>query len=87
MTAIYRAHLTVPGVPAAVLGKAKDSVAVAAHIGGPVAAKADTAFIDGVHIALYTAAGAGRPGRGRRLPAAVPPHPQATYSGHQPRDR
>jgi EmrB/QacA subfamily drug resistance transporter len=58
MTAIYRAHLTVPGVPAAVLGKAKDSVAVAAHIGGPVAAKADTAFIDGVHIALYTAAGA-----------------------------
>jgi EmrB/QacA subfamily drug resistance transporter len=58
MTAIYRAHLAVPGVPAAVLGQAKDSVAVAAHIGGPVAAKADTAFIDGVHAALYTAAGA-----------------------------
>ena len=44
--------------PAAVLGEARDSVAVAAHIGGPVAAQADTAFIDGVHIALYTAAGA-----------------------------
>ena len=58
MTAIYRTHLTVPGVPAAVLDKAKDSLAVAAHIGGPVAAKADTAFIDGVHAALYTAAGA-----------------------------
>jgi MFS family permease len=58
MTAIYRSHLTVPGVPAGVLGQARDSVAVAAHIGGPVAAKADTAFIDGVHIALYTAAGA-----------------------------
>ena len=29
-----------------------------AHLGGPVAAKADTAFIDGIHIALYTAAGA-----------------------------
>jgi MFS family permease len=28
------------------------------RFGGPVAAKADTAFIDGVHIALYTAAGA-----------------------------
>jgi hypothetical protein len=41
-----------------VLGQAKDSVAVAAHIGGPVAAKADAAFIDGIHIALYTAAGA-----------------------------
>jgi EmrB/QacA subfamily drug resistance transporter len=58
LTAIYRAHLTVPGVPAAVLGKAKDSVAIAAHIGGPVAAKADSAFIDGIHVALYTAAGA-----------------------------
>jgi EmrB/QacA subfamily drug resistance transporter len=58
MTAVYRSHLSVPGVPAAVLGKAKDSVAIAAHIGGPVAAKADTAFIDGIHVALYTAAGA-----------------------------
>ena len=58
MTVIYRSHLTVPGVPAGVLGQARNSVAVAAHIGGPVAAKADTAFIDGVHIALYTAAGA-----------------------------
>jgi EmrB/QacA subfamily drug resistance transporter len=58
MTAIYRSHLSIPGVPAAVLGKAKDSVAIAARIGGPVAAKADTAFIDGIHIALYTAAGA-----------------------------
>jgi EmrB/QacA subfamily drug resistance transporter len=58
MTAIYRAHLTLPGVPAAILGQARDSVAVAAHIGGPVAAKAGSAFIDGVHIALYTAAGA-----------------------------
>ena len=58
MTAIYRAHLTVPGVPAAVLGRARDPVAVAAHIGGPVAAQADTAFIDGIHIALYAAAGA-----------------------------
>jgi EmrB/QacA subfamily drug resistance transporter len=58
MTAIYRSRLSLPGVPAAVLGKAKDSVAIAAHIGGPVAAKADTAFIDGIHTALYTAAGA-----------------------------
>ena len=57
MTAVYRSHLTAPGVPADVLNKAKDSVAVAAHIGGPVAASADTAFVDGVHIALYTAAG------------------------------
>lgn len=58
MIGVYRSHLTVPGVPADVLNKAKDSLVVAAHIGGPVAAKADTAFIAGVHIALYTAAGA-----------------------------
>jgi hypothetical protein len=57
MTAVYRSRLTAPGVPADVLNKAKDSMAVAAHIGGPVAASADTAFVDGVHIALYTAAG------------------------------
>jgi EmrB/QacA subfamily drug resistance transporter len=58
MTAIYRSHLTLPGVPAAVLGQARDSAAVAARIGGPVAARAGTAFIDGIHAALYTAAGA-----------------------------
>jgi EmrB/QacA subfamily drug resistance transporter len=58
MTAVYRSHLTVPGVPAAVLGQARDSLAVAAHLGGPVAAQADTAFIAGIHIALYSAAGA-----------------------------
>ena len=58
LTATYRSHLSIPGVPAAVLGKARDSVAIAAHIGGPVAAQADTAFIDGIHTALYTAAGA-----------------------------
>jgi MFS family permease len=56
MTAVYHSHLTVPGVPADVLAKAQDSVTIADHIRGPVAAQADTAFIDGVHIALYTAA-------------------------------
>jgi EmrB/QacA subfamily drug resistance transporter len=58
MTAIYRAHLTVPGAPAAVLTKARDSVAVATHLGGPVATHAGSAFIDGFHIAFLTAAAA-----------------------------
>jgi MFS family permease len=57
MTAIYRGHLTVTGVPAAVLGRARDSLAVASRIGGPVSAQASIAFIDGIHIALLIAAG------------------------------
>jgi hypothetical protein len=57
MTAIYRGHLTVTGVPAAVLDKARGSLAVASRIGGPVSAQANTAFIDGIHIALLVAAG------------------------------
>lgn len=57
MTAIYRGHLTVTGVPGTVLDKARDSLAVASRIGGPVSAQASTAFIDGLHIALLAAAG------------------------------
>ena len=36
----------------------KDSFAVAAHLGGPIATQADSAFIDGVHVALLAAADA-----------------------------
>jgi EmrB/QacA subfamily drug resistance transporter len=57
VTAIYRGHLAVPGAPAAVIDKARDSLAIAAHIGGPVAAKANAAFVDGFHIAFFAAAG------------------------------
>jgi hypothetical protein len=57
MTAIYRSHLTVTGVPAAVLGQARNSLAAASRLGGPVAAQAGTAFIDGIHVALLAAAG------------------------------
>jgi hypothetical protein len=57
MTAIYRSHLTVAGVPASVLDQARGSLAVASRIGGPVSAQASSAFIDGIHIALLAAAG------------------------------
>jgi hypothetical protein len=57
MTAIYRSHLTVTSVPAAVLDKARASLAVASRIGGPVSAQASTAFIDGIQVALLAAAG------------------------------
>ena len=37
--------------------KARDSFAVAGHLGGPVAGSANSAFVDGIHVALYVAAG------------------------------
>jgi hypothetical protein len=57
LTAIYRNHLTLPGLPAALVDKARDSFAVAAHLGGPAAAEANAAFVDGVHVAFFIAAG------------------------------
>jgi EmrB/QacA subfamily drug resistance transporter len=57
-TAIYRSHLTLPFLPAAEADKVRDSLAVAARIGGPVAAQAGSAFVDGIHVALLAAAGA-----------------------------
>jgi EmrB/QacA subfamily drug resistance transporter len=58
LTASYRSHLTLPGAPAAVVDRAKDSFAIAAHLGGPVAAHAQSAFVSGMHVALLGAAGA-----------------------------
>ena len=58
MAAVYRSHLTVTGVPTTVLDHARGSLAVASRLGGPVSVQADTAFIDGIHVALLAAAGA-----------------------------
>ena len=58
MAAVYRAHLVVGALPEQLAGKARDSFAIAAHLGGPVARSADSAFVDGVHVALYVAVGA-----------------------------
>jgi EmrB/QacA subfamily drug resistance transporter len=55
LTAIYRAHLTLPGAPSTVLTQAKDSFALAAHLGGPAAQHANAAFTDGIHAAFYAA--------------------------------
>jgi MFS family permease len=57
-TAVYRSHLSLPFVPATELDTIKDSFAVAAHLGGPIATQADSAFVDGIHVALLPAAGA-----------------------------
>jgi hypothetical protein len=60
LAATYRSHLTLPGLPAAVADKARDSFAIAAHIGGPVADRASSAFVDGLQLALLVGAGAAR---------------------------
>jgi hypothetical protein len=52
LTAAYRANLSLPGYPAELVDRAKESLAVATQRGGPAAAEASNAFIDGLHIAL-----------------------------------
>ena len=58
VTAVYRSHLQLRGVPAPLVNKAQQSFAIAIHTGGPVGAHARTAFVDGIHIGLLYAAGA-----------------------------
>jgi EmrB/QacA subfamily drug resistance transporter len=52
----YRNHLHLGSVPAPLAEKARQSVALASHIGGPVAARADVAFVAGLHAALLCGA-------------------------------
>ena len=49
---MYLAH-----IPAAQADSARSSVAVATRLGPAVAAQAHSAFADGMHVALYIAAG------------------------------
>jgi hypothetical protein len=58
LTATYRSHLHLPGIPTAVAAKARDSFGIAAHLGGPIATRAQSAFVSGIHIGLYAASGA-----------------------------
>src|SRR5262249_26033270 len=58
VTAVYRASLHLPGVPAGLAGKARESFAVAIHAGGPVKASASSAFVEGLRTGLLYAAGA-----------------------------
>ena len=57
LTATYKSHLSLAHVPAAQAAAARSSVAVATHLGGTVAAQAQTAFADGMQLALLIAAG------------------------------
>jgi hypothetical protein len=57
LTATYQSHLSLDHVPAAQAAAARSSVAVAARLGGTVAAHAQVAFADGMQLALLITAG------------------------------
>jgi len=57
LSAAYASHLHLTGLSAAQAAQARSSVAVAARLGGTAAAQARTAFADGMHLALFIAAG------------------------------
>jgi Na+/melibiose symporter-like transporter len=75
LTAAYQSSLRLAHIPAAQAASARSSIAVATRLCPAVAAQAQTAFADGMHLALYVAAGivlaaaitvgAFLPGRGR----------------------
>ena len=57
LTATYQSHLNLARLPAAEGAGARSSVAVAVRLGGVVTAHAQTAFADGMQLALLIAAG------------------------------
>jgi hypothetical protein len=54
LSAVYRAHLPLPGVPVTTADAARSSLAAAASLGGQVRVQAQHAFLDGMHAALLT---------------------------------
>lgn len=58
LSATYRDHLSLPGLPDRVAEAARSSLAAAHAVGGPVSGRATTAFVDGMHLALLGAAAA-----------------------------
>ncbi|MFD0277679.1 MFS transporter [Kitasatospora sp. NPDC127111] len=57
LSAGYRGHLDVTGLPPRAAEAARSSLAAAARIGGPVGEHARTAFVDGMRLTLLTGAG------------------------------
>jgi MFS family permease len=52
----YRTNLDVTGLPAPAAEQARSSLALATHLGPRVAASAESAFVDGLHVALVVGA-------------------------------
>ena len=53
----YRSNLSLPGVPAPAAEQARSSIAVAMHMGDPIAAQAQSAFSSGMSAGLWWGAG------------------------------
>lgn len=90
LAAVYRSHLELPGVPAALAERARGSVAVAAQLGPQVTDRAQSAFVTGMHAGLLCAAAAALVGAvgvvvllGRKGHAADAPAPQAALAGRE----
>jgi EmrB/QacA subfamily drug resistance transporter len=56
LQSVYRSNLDVTGLPAPAAEQARSSLALAAHLGPQVAASAESAFVDGLHVALVVGA-------------------------------
>jgi EmrB/QacA subfamily drug resistance transporter len=58
LNATYREHLApyLSGVPTSVADRARDSLALADRVGGSIGAHAQSAFVDGMHVALLCGA-------------------------------
>ena len=54
----YRNHLSLPGLPPAAAGHARESLALASRLGPRVAHSAEAAFVDGMQYALLGGAAA-----------------------------
>jgi MFS family permease len=56
LQSVYRDNLDVTGLPGPAADQARSSLALATHLGPQVAASAQTAFVDGLHVALVVGA-------------------------------
>jgi EmrB/QacA subfamily drug resistance transporter len=58
LTATYSSHVNLAGLSGRVASEVKDSYAAASHLSAPIAERAHSAFVTGMHVALLSAAGA-----------------------------
>jgi Na+/melibiose symporter-like transporter len=56
LTATYRSHVDVAGLPAHVATRVKGSFAIATHLPAPIPDRANSAFVSAMHISLLAAA-------------------------------
>ena len=58
LTSTYTSHVNLTGLPSKIASEVKKSYAAASHLGTQASDRAHTAFVNAMHIALLTGAGA-----------------------------